>query len=66
MQVSCGEGGCGSCTVILGTYNARQGDVSFAPINSCLRPLCSVDGCAIITVEGEYHMVTAAMIQDRY
>ncbi len=38
----CGEGECGSCSVIL------NGEV----VNSCLVPLCQVEGGAIITVEG--------------
>ncbi len=38
----CGEGECGSCSVIL------DGEV----VNSCLVPFCQVEGSAIITVEG--------------
>lgn len=38
----CGEGECGSCSVIL------NGEV----VNSCLVPFCQVEGSAIITVEG--------------
>ncbi|MCL4703782.1 (2Fe-2S)-binding protein [bacterium] len=37
----CGEGECGSCSVIL------NGEV----VNSCLVPFCQVEGSAIITVE---------------
>lgn len=38
----CGEGECGACSVIV------DGEV----INSCLVPVCQVDGTKIITVEG--------------
>ena len=38
----CGEGECGACSVIL------DGEV----INSCLVPVCQVQGSAILTVEG--------------
>ena len=38
----CGEGECGACSVIV------DGDV----INSCLVPVCQVDGSKILTVEG--------------
>src|SRR5882724_5953068 len=38
----CGEGECGACSVIL------DGEV----INSCLVPVCQVQGSAILSVEG--------------
>jgi carbon-monoxide dehydrogenase small subunit len=38
----CGEGECGACSVIV------DGEV----INSCLVPVCQVEGSAILTVEG--------------
>ncbi len=38
----CGEGECGACSVIV------DGDV----INSCLVPVCQVNGSTILTVEG--------------
>ena len=38
----CGEGECGACSVIV------DGDV----INSCLVPVCQVQDCSILTVEG--------------
>src|SRR5438309_1709210 len=38
----CGEGECGACSVIV------DGEV----INSCLVPVCQVQGCSILTVEG--------------
>ena len=38
----CGEGECGACSVLI------DGEV----VNSCLVPLCQVDGADILTVEG--------------
>ena len=41
----CGEGECGACSVIV------DGQV----INSCLVPVCQVQGCSVLTVEGLAH-----------
>lgn len=38
----CGEGECGACSIIV------DGEV----INSCLVPICQLDGARIVTVEG--------------
>lgn len=48
---SCGQGGCGACTVILSKLE-EDGQVHHRSINSCLRPVCTLDGLAITTVEG--------------
>ena len=49
---SCGQGGCGACTVMLSSYDAESGEVLTRSINSCLRPICALDGMAVTTVEG--------------
>jgi carbon-monoxide dehydrogenase small subunit len=38
----CGEGECGACTVLL----------DGAPVDSCLVPVCQVEGAEVATVEG--------------
>ncbi|XP_076806780.1 uncharacterized protein LOC143450217 isoform X1 [Clavelina lepadiformis] len=46
-KITCGEGGCGSCVVAL-----QRPSEGIKAVNSCLLPLCSVDGCHVITIEG--------------
>ncbi|KAL3677005.1 hypothetical protein R1sor_026953 [Riccia sorocarpa] len=48
----CGEGGCGSCVVLLSKYDPGSKQVEEFTINSCLAPVCSIHGCAITTTEG--------------
>jgi xanthine dehydrogenase small subunit len=63
----CGEGDCGACTVVLG--EAREGELQFRAINSCIRLAHSVDGMALWTVEdlaapdGSLHPAQEAMVQ---
>jgi carbon-monoxide dehydrogenase small subunit len=38
----CGEGECGACTVLL----------DGAPVDSCLVPICQIEGSSVATVEG--------------
>jgi xanthine dehydrogenase/oxidase len=49
---SCGQGGCGACTVMLSSYDSTTDTVTNRSINSCLRPVCALDGMAVTTVEG--------------
>lgn len=51
IHVGCGEGGCGICTVAL-VKAGPDGETDTVPINSCLRRLCALDGCHIVTTQG--------------
>jgi xanthine dehydrogenase/oxidase len=48
----CGQGGCGACTVVLSSWNAQTEKAEHRSINSCLRPVCALNGLAVTTVEG--------------
>lgn len=47
-KIGCGEGGCGACTVFVKYPGADKGAI----INSCLRPVASLDGAEVTTIEG--------------
>ncbi len=52
-KLGCGEGGCGACTVLISQCHDRHsGYIEHRTVNACLAPICSIDGCHIITVEG--------------
>jgi xanthine dehydrogenase/oxidase len=51
-KLSCGEGGCGACTVMVGRWDRARSRVVRRSVNACLRPVASIDGMAITTVEG--------------
>ena len=62
----CAEGDCGACTVVVAE---RSGDrLAWKPINACIRPLPSLAGKAVFTVEslklddGTLHPVQQAMV----
>ncbi|MEO0575261.1 MAG: molybdopterin cofactor-binding domain-containing protein [Pseudomonadota bacterium] len=48
----CGQGGCGACTVILSEWDAHKNEARHRSINSCLRPVCSLNGLSVTTIEG--------------
>ena len=48
----CGQGGCGACTVILSEWNEKEKKAEHRSINSCLRPVCALEGLSVTTVEG--------------
>jgi xanthine dehydrogenase/oxidase len=50
-KLVCGEGGCGSCTVLLARADPVTGAVVERSVNACLHALCSLDGAAVTTVE---------------
>eukprot|EP00743_Colponemidia_sp_Colp-15_P003976 GILK01004288.1.p1 GENE.GILK01004288.1~~GILK01004288.1.p1 ORF type:complete len:1351 (-),score=243.88 GILK01004288.1:135-4187(-) len=51
-KLSCWEGGCGACSVLLTCVDKIDGQKKDRVINACLRPLCSLDGMAVTTTEG--------------
>jgi len=51
-KLGCGEGGCGACTVMISSYNHDTSTIEHISCNACLAPLCSLDNCAITTIEG--------------
>jgi xanthine dehydrogenase small subunit len=63
----CAEGDCGACTIVMA--ERRHGRLAWQPINACIRPLPSVDGKAVFTVESlrsdgaALHPVQQAMVE---
>ncbi len=51
-KLVCGQSGCGACTVVVTRRDALSGNSAHVPVNSCLLPVCSLDGVAVTTVEG--------------
>lgn len=49
-KLSCSQGGCGACNVMLTTFKA--GAPQYSSVNACLRPIVSLDGCGVTTTEG--------------
>ncbi|KAL8245186.1 hypothetical protein R6Q59_011444 [Mikania micrantha] len=52
VKLSCGEGGCGGCNVLLSKFDTKNKQVVDYTVSSCLTLLCSVNGCSITTTEG--------------
>ncbi|KAM1757759.1 hypothetical protein ACFX11_006971 [Malus domestica] len=52
VKLSCGEGGCGACVVLLSKYDPVVDEVKDFTASSCLTLLCSINGCSITTSEG--------------
>lgn len=63
----CAEGDCGACTVVL-AQPGTDGALAWTPVNACIRPLPSVAGKAVFTVEslhapdGTLHPVQRALV----
>ena len=51
-KIGCKQGGCGACTVLLSQFDAATRQVSHRSVNACMRPLASLDGMAVTTIEG--------------
>ncbi len=62
----CAEGDCGACTVLVGRLSGSA--LVYEPVNACIRPLVTVDGCHVVTIEhlrgpdGGLHPVQRAMV----
>ncbi|XP_062082394.1 indole-3-acetaldehyde oxidase [Humulus lupulus] len=52
VKLSCGEGGCGACTVLLSKYDPVNDRVEDMTASSCLTLLNSISGCSITTSDG--------------
>jgi xanthine dehydrogenase small subunit len=55
----CAEGDCGACTVVVGELGA-DGALLTKPVNACIRPLPTLDGKALFTVEDVARVGAAA------
>ncbi|RHY33084.1 hypothetical protein DYB32_001892 [Aphanomyces invadans] len=52
-KLSCGEGGCGACTVVLCHRSPfASSQIIYRSVNACLIPLAAIDGMDVLTVEG--------------
>jgi xanthine dehydrogenase small subunit len=62
----CAEGDCGACTVLVGRLGPAG--LAYEPVNACIRPLATLDGCHLVTIEhlrgtdGGLHPVQQAMV----
>ncbi|XP_050208281.1 abscisic-aldehyde oxidase-like [Mercurialis annua] len=52
VKLSCGEGGCGACTVLLSKYDPVLDQVEDFTVSACLTLVCSIHGCSVTTSEG--------------
>jgi xanthine dehydrogenase/oxidase len=51
-KFGCGEGGCAACTVVETKIDPLTDEIWERPVNSCLRPIVTLDGVSITTTEG--------------
>ncbi|MFM8988798.1 MAG: 2Fe-2S iron-sulfur cluster-binding protein, partial [Alphaproteobacteria bacterium] len=64
----CAEGACGACTVVVSTPDAAGG-LSCRAVNACIRPVATLDGCELATIEslagadGALHPAQQAMVE---
>lgn len=56
VKEGCGEGECGACSVLL----------DGAVVNSCLVPVCQVDGRELLTIEGVADLAPFGALQDAF
>ena len=51
-KIGCNEGGCGACTVLVSYFDAAHQRIVSVSANACLRPLATLHGQHVTTVEG--------------
>lgn len=51
-KLSCNQGGCGACTVMLTSWDATSSAWEHRAVNGCLRPVLSCHGMSVTTTEG--------------
>ncbi|XP_056392196.1 aldehyde oxidase-like isoform X2 [Hyla sarda] len=51
-KYGCGEGGCGSCTVMVSRIHPVSKKIIHYSANACLLPICALYGAAVTTAEG--------------
>lgn len=66
-KLGCAEGGCGACTVMVGSM--EEGKELKYSVNACLAPICSLNKKSVTTVEGignckEPHPIQQAMAEE--
>uniref|UniRef100_A0A8R1ES50 FAD-binding PCMH-type domain-containing protein n=2 Tax=Caenorhabditis japonica TaxID=281687 RepID=A0A8R1ES50_CAEJA len=64
-KLGCEEGVCGSCTVVLATWDDTCNKAHYRAVNACLVPLFHVHKSFVITVEGVGSRDKIHPIQDR-
>ncbi len=64
-KLVCGEAGCGACTVMLTSYDHVSGRLVKRAVNSCVRPLVTMDGTCVTTTQGIGN-VTSALDRAQY
>ncbi|CAO4380410.1 unnamed protein product [Caenorhabditis nigoni] len=64
-KLGCEEGVCGSCTVVLGSWDDGENKAVYRAVNACLVPLSHVHRTFVITVEGVGSREKIHPIQDR-
>ena len=65
----CAQGDCGACAVLIAELAPTSNEIRLRSINACIKPLSSIDGCALWTVEdlqddqGRLHPVQHALVK---
>ncbi|KAI8927171.1 molybdopterin binding aldehyde oxidase/xanthine dehydrogenase [Entophlyctis helioformis] len=51
-KLGCAEGGCGSCTVVVSSFDYQTRTIRHESLNACLTPACAVHMKHVVTIEG--------------